>query len=113
MRPAGYPARGMRVLLLLVALVLGCAHGSKASHTATELKQASLTLNQGMPASQIQQVLGPPDAAESSPCGAAGNEQSKCTTWTYWAQDTDLHSSMNLRLWLQGEPLTLDRWEWF
>ena len=105
-------AAGMRVLLFLAAVVLGCAHGSKASHSATELKQASLTLSQGMPASQIQQVVGPPDEVGSAPCGDAGG-QSTCTTWIYRAQDADLQSTQNLKLWLQGQPLTLARWEWF
>ena len=78
----------------------------------TELKQASLTLSQGMPASQIQQVVGPPDEVGSAPCGDAGS-QSTCTTWIYRAQDADLQSTQNLKLWLQGQPLTLTRWEWF
>ena len=103
----------MKALLPLAVIVVACTHGANASHTTTELKQASLTLSQGMPGSQIQQVLGPPDETGSSPCGATGGEQSTCTVWTYRAQDTDLHGSMNLRLWLRGEPLTLSRWEWF
>ncbi|MGZ6099206.1 MAG: hypothetical protein ACXWLL_12485 [Myxococcaceae bacterium] len=101
----------MKTLLPLTVIVVACSHGSSASHSATELKQASLNLNQGMAGSQIQQVLGPPDETGSSPCGSGGGEQ--CTVWTYRAQQADLHSSMNLRLWLQGEPLTLERWEWF
>jgi hypothetical protein len=65
-----------------------------------------------MPASQIQQVVGPPDEVGSAPCGDAG-AQSTCTTWIYRAQDADLQSTQNLKLWLQGQPLTLTRWEWF
>jgi hypothetical protein len=103
----------MKALLPLAVIVVACAHGSNASHSATELKQASLTLNRGMPGSQIQQDLGPPDETGSAPCAAAGGEQSTCTVWMYRAQQADLQSSMNLRLWLQGEPLTLTRWEWF
>ncbi len=103
----------MKTLLPLAVIVVACAHGSNASHSATELKQASLTLNRGMAGSQIQQDLGPPDETGSSPCSAAGGEPATCTVWTYRAQQADLHSSANLRLWLQGEPLTLTRWEWF
>jgi len=101
----------MKTLLPLAMILVACSHGSKASHTATELKQASLTLSRGMPGSQIQQDIGPPDETGSAPCNAPGGEQ--CTVWMYRAEQTDLQSSMNLRLWLQGEPLTLTRWEWF
>ena len=56
-----------------------------------------------MPGSQIQQDIGQPDETGSAPCNAPGGEQ--CTVWMYRAEQTDLQSSMNLRLWLQGEPL--------
>jgi|GEM_PF-6363276 len=103
----------MKALLPLVVLVAACSHGSKGSHTTTELTQATLNLNQGMPASQIEQLLGPPDEAGTSPCQARMGEQPTCTTWVYRAQTTDLQSTKNLRLWLQGEPPVLNRWEWF
>ena len=103
----------MKALLPLLVLVVACSHASKGSHTATELTRATLALNQGMPASQIQQVLGPPDETGISPCQARSGVQATCTTWMYRAQTTDLNGSRNLRVWLQGEPPVLSRWEWF
>lgn len=103
----------MKALLPLAVLLAGCSHGSKGSHTTTELKQATLSLSQGMPASQIQQVLGPPDEVGSSLCHPQSGDPAQCTTWMYRAQATNLDSTMNLRLWLRGDPQTLDRWEWF
>lgn len=103
----------MKRLLVLVALVLGCATApSKPTgrHTAAELKKATLELHEGMPAAEVERLLGPPETAEASLCGQLYGTGWTCTTWEYFA--TDNEAMENLRLRFQGESgaLVVNSW---
>lgn len=102
----------MRRLPVLVALSLACATTpSKPAgrHTAEELKSATFQLRPLMPATEVEQLLGPPDSTDASSCGGLYGPAWKCTTWEYVASD-DV-SAGNLRLRFQGESaLVLNSW---
>ena len=103
----------MKRLLVLVALFLACATTpSKPTgrHTAAELRKATLELRQGMPATEVERLLGTPDTAEVSICGELYGTGWKCTNWEYLATDNDVMD--NLRLRFQGEPgaLIVNSW---
>jgi hypothetical protein len=103
----------MKRVLILVALCLGCATTpSKPTgrHTAAELKKATLELHQGMPAAEVERLLGPPDSAEASICGQLYGTGWKCTSWEYLATDNEVMNNLRLRFQGDSGALILNSW---
>ena len=113
----GYVRDWMRALPLLAHLAMvGCAHASrspKGSHTYPELQQATLQFAVGVTATKIEAMLGKPEGAEASLCGAGVGAPWKCTKWTYRPSDADSAPRQRLVVMFQGQPLTVNSWDWY